>query len=298
MNILLTGSNGFLGKIISRHLSKYNKIWGLSRNGSDYNYFLEKHVPKFNLQFDLVVHAAGKAHCLSKKPYHKCEFHEVNVIGTQNLMEGLVKSGIPKNFVFISSVSVYGIDSGCDIDEKTPLKANDPYGASKIQAERIVIDWCKHYGVVCTILRLPLIVGPYPPGNLGVMVKGIKKGYYFNIAGGRAKKSMVLAEDVANIIIKAAQIGGVYNLTDGFHPTFFQLSNHISKQLGKKTPLSLPRWLANIISLIGDLFGSKSLLNTDKLFKITSDLTFDDSKARSNIGWNPNFVLEWKFIEV
>jgi nucleoside-diphosphate-sugar epimerase len=292
MNILLTGSTGFLGKIILRHLSKSNKICGLSRNGSDYNYFLEKHVPKFNLQFDLVIHAAGKAHNRSKEPQDKSEFHVVNVIGTQNLLEGLVKSGIPKYLVFISSVSVYGKDFGGGIDENAPLLAKNPYGLSKIQAEQISLDWCKKHNVICTILRLPLLVGKNPPGNLGAMIKGIQKGYYFNIAGGNAKKSMVLAEDVAKSILKVAEIGGIFNLTDGYHPSFLELSNHISYELSKGKPVNLPLWFVNIIAKLGDLLGNNSPINSNKLIKITSNLTFDDSKAREVFGWNPTPVLE------
>lgn len=46
----------------------------------------------------------------------------------------------------------------------------------------------KQHNVVCTILRLPLLVGTNPPGNLGAMIKGIARGYYFNIGGGKSKK--------------------------------------------------------------------------------------------------------------
>jgi nucleoside-diphosphate-sugar epimerase len=292
MNCLLTGANGFLGKIISNQISDSNKIWTLSRNGSDFIFFLEKEIPDFTLKFDLVIHAAGKAHSVPKTELEKEEFYKVNVVGTQNLLEGLTKSGIPKYFVFISSVSVYGKDFGSDIDEKVYLGALDPYGISKIEAERIVLDWCKQHHVVCTILRLPLIVGPNPPGNLGAMIKGIQKGYYFNIAGGKAQKSMVLAEDVAKSILKAAEVGGIYNLTDGYHPSFAELSNHISIQLGKGKPMHMPMWLASIIANFGGLLGSKAPLNTNKLKKITSDLTFDDTKAREAFGWNPKRVLE------
>ena len=292
MNCLLTGLNGFLGKIISQQISESNKIFGLSRNGSDFQVFLEKEVPDFNLQFDLVIHAAGKAHSVPKTESEKQEFYQVNVVGSQNLLKGLTKSGIPKYFVFISSVSVYGLDFGSDIDEISPLAAEDSYGLSKIESERIVLDWCKKNNVVCTILRLPLIVGPNPPGNLGAMIKGIHKGYYFNIDGGRAKKSMVLAEDVAKAILSVAEIGGIYNLTDGYHPSFAELSNHISFQLGKGKPMNMPFWVAKIASNLGDFLGNKAPLNTNKLMKITSDLIFDDTKAREVFGWNPTPVLE------
>jgi nucleoside-diphosphate-sugar epimerase len=292
MNCLLTGSNGFLGKIISSQISVVYNVFSLSRNGSVFNFFLENQVPNFNVQFDLVIHAAGKAHIVPKSESEKQEFYNVNVLGTKNLLDGLTKSGIPKHFVFISSVSVYGKDFGSDIDENTHLGALDPYGISKIEAERIVLYWCKHHNVVCTILRLPLVVGNNPPGNLGAMINGIKNGYYFNIGGGRAKKSMVLADDIARCIIDASSVGGVYNLTDGYHPSFDELSNHISIQLGKGKPMNMPLWLARIIATFGDLLGSIAPLNMNKLKKITSDLTFNDSKAREAFGWNPTPVLE------
>ncbi len=292
MNILLTGSNGFFGKIILSHLSNSNILWGLSRNGSDYSCYLEKQVPKFKLQFDLVIHAAGKAHSFSNKKKDSNDFYLVNVVGTQNLLEGLGKSGIPKYFVFISSVSVYGKDFGSGIDENAPLLAKDPYGLSKIQAEKVILDWCKKHNVICTILRLPLLVGQNPPGNLGAMINGIQKGYYFNIAGGNAKKSMVLAEDVAKSILKVAEIGGIFNLTDGYHPSFLELSNHISYQLSKGKPVNLPLWFVNMIVKLGDLLGNNSPINSNKLKKIISNLTFDDSRAREVFGWNPTPVLK------
>jgi nucleoside-diphosphate-sugar epimerase len=103
---------------------------------------------------------------------------------------------------------------------------------------------------------------------------------------------MVLVKDVAKAILKVAEIGGIYNLTDGYHPSFEELSNHVSIQLGKGKPMNMPLWLARIVSNFGDLLGSKAPLNTNKLRKITSDLTFDDSKSREAFGWNPTPVLE------
>jgi nucleoside-diphosphate-sugar epimerase len=292
MYILLTGASGFLGRLVIGNLSIFNNVKTMSKSAGDYKVELDKCIPTFNETFSIVVHLAGLAHSIPNNQIESKLFQKVNVVGTQNLLEGLIKSGIPKSFVFISSVSVYGLDSGTGIDEKSNLKATDPYGMSKIEAERIVCNWCKQHNVVCTILRLPLLVGNNPPGNLGAMIRGIDKGYYFNIGGGTKKKSMVLAEDVAKIIMEVAKIGGIYNLTDGYHPTFSEISNNISIQLGKRKPINIPFWLASIIAKFGDLLGSKAPLNTNKLKKITSDLTFDDSKAREAFGWNPTPVLK------
>ena len=293
MKLLLTGANGFLGKIIVKRLEKKYQIIKLSRNSGDYQFALDHRVPVFLETFDLVVHSAGKAHFTPKTETEKRRFYEVNVEGTKNLLKGLEPVGILKQFVFISSVSVYGQESGTQIVEEHKLKAKDAYGLSKIEAEELVTKWCIRHNVVCTILRLPLLVGEYPPGNLGAMIKGIEKGYYFNIGGGKAKKSMVLAEDVAEFIPIVAKIGGTYNLTDGYNPSFLELSNKISKQKGKSNPLNLPIFLVKMLGNLGDLFGSKAPINSIKLKKITSDLTFDDMKARKVAGWNPRNVLDW-----
>jgi nucleoside-diphosphate-sugar epimerase len=293
MNVLLTGANGFLGKTIINELSKANSIVSLSRTTGDYKVSLETQIPHFEQKFDLVVHAAGKAHSVPKTEEEKKQFKDVNVTGTLNLLQGFEKTRIPEQFVFISSVSVYGQELGRGINEEHQLEAKDPYGLSKIEAEVLVSDWCKEHDVVCTILRLPLLVGENPPGNLGAMIKAIEKGYYFNIAGGKARKSMVLAEDVTAFIPKVAAVGGIYNLTDGVHPDFNELSTAISKQKKKKTPLNLPLFITKLMGYVGDIFGDKVPISSSKIKKITTDLTFDDSKARELLGWNPQSVLEY-----
>lgn len=293
MNILVTGSNGFLGKSIVEILKNEHRLTTLARSSGNYQLHLDKEVPDFREQFNLVIHSAGKAHSVPKTESDKKQFYEVNVIGTQNLLKGLEKSNLPQQFVFISSVAVYGKETGTDITEESPLNAKDAYGDSKVVAEKYIIEWCMKNNVICTILRLPLLVGENPPGNLGAMIKAIEKGYYFNIGGGEARKTMVLAQDVAAFIPKVATVGGTFNLTDGFHPSFNELSTVISKIKNKRRPLNLPLFLAHLIGVIGDFFGNKAPLNSDKLRKITFDLTFDDSKARAIVGWQSQQVLEY-----
>ncbi len=293
MNILLTGANGFLGRSISSQLSTKNSfIYSLSKSVGDYKISLSEHIPDFKHNFELIIHAAGKAHKTPTNKFEAQEIHNVNVNGTANLLIGLEKTVLPKQFVFISTVSVYGLDFGLNINEEYKLLAKEPYGLSKIKAEKLVYEWCEKHKIICTILRLPLVVGSNPPGNLGSMIKAIKKGYYLNISGGRAKKSMVFIDDISKYILKAAQIGGVYNLTDGYHPSFLEISNLISKQLNKNNSFNIPIWVAMIISYIGDLLGNKAPINTKKLNKIVSSLTFDDEKARKAFGWMPTPVLK------
>ncbi|WP_442589149.1 NAD-dependent epimerase/dehydratase family protein [Pedobacter sp. AW31-3R] len=286
--ILLTGASGFLGRAVQRNLFKHTMIT-TGRSHADISIDLVKGNTCMPAA-DIVVHAAGKAHTVPHTAQEKQAFFDVNVQGTINLLMGL-KNSLPKSFVFISTVAVYGMENGLMINEEHPLTALDPYGLSKVQAEKIVQEWCQENGVICTILRLPLLIGPNPPGNLKAMIEGIKHGYYMTIAGGKARRSMVLADDVAKIIPMAAITGGIYNLTDGYHPSFTELSSAIAVALNKKTPLSIPAWLAGILAVSGNIFGSSAPVNSRKLKKMTNDLTFDDSKAVQLLGWLPHHVI-------
>lgn len=287
--ILLTGATGFLGKALLKGFSR-DSIVTLSKKNADINVDLASGIPHLQY-FDMVIHAAGMAHVIPKLVKDGKLFFDVNVEGTQNLLKGLENAGVPRSFIFISSVAVYGLKSGSLIDENCPLLARDAYGLSKIEAEKVILNWCNRNNVICTILRLPLIADQNPPGNLGAMIRAINGGYYFNISDGKARKSIVMAKDIVVILPVVAKVGGVYHLTDGYHPSFAELSSLIAKQLGKERPYNIPSWLGKIIAKVGDLIGAKAPINSDKLLKITSDLTFDDSKARKELSWNPKPVL-------
>lgn len=291
MKIILTGASGFLGKHIAAYF-KAEELITIGRSEGTVIADLGKDIPVLPVA-DLVIHAAGKAHVVPKSEAEEQDFYAVNVQGTKNLLNALESvAHLPAYFVFISSIAVYGKETGNLINEDAPLAATDPYGKTKIIAEKLITEWCNQHQVKCAILRLPLIAGANPPGNLRSMISGIKKGYYFNIAGGKARKSMVLASSVPAVILPAAAEGGIYNLTDGCHPSFAELSAVIAMQLDKSKPISVPEWLGEIFAFMGNFLGEKSLFNTKKYKKMINDLTFDDSRARRVIAWNPLKVTD------
>jgi nucleoside-diphosphate-sugar epimerase len=294
MKILITGSSGFFGSKIANYFSKQgDEVFSLNHDRGDYKYNLAFEIPVFDQDFDMIIHCAGKAHSAPKSLKEKEEFFHINLNGTKNLcaaLEGMPNK--PKSFIFISTVAVYGATEGEGITEESRLKGKDPYAKSKIQAEMFLSEWTEKNNVILGILRPPLIVGPNPPGNLGAMLNGIKTGKYLSIGKADAKKSMVWIEDIPSIISKIAKIGGVYHLTDGHHPTFGELEKEIAFHLNKKKPISIPLWLAYILASVGNLLGEKAPINTKKLKKITSSLTFDDSKARNKLGWQSTKVMD------
>lgn len=73
------------------------------------------------------------------------------------------------------------------------------------------------------------------------MIKAWKKGFRYKIGGGKARKSMVLAEDVARFLPIVGSFGGIFILTEGYYPNFRKLSYSLSKRDAINLPLSVAR---------------------------------------------------------
>lgn len=290
--LLFTGASGFLGYNIRPILEQSYDIHTIGlTDDDDIKINMAKEVPSINTHYDVVLHAAGKAHTVPKTEAEKQVFYDVNYQGTVNLCQALEKAGIPKSLVFISTVAVYGCEFGELITEEHPLAGNTPYAESKVMAEEYLTKWCKKNKVVLSIIRPSLLAGRKAPGNLGAMVEGIKKGFYLNIAGGKMRKSILMADDIAYLLPLLENKGGTYNVCDTHQPTFGEISASIAKQLGKQKPISIPYWMAWCMAKVGDLLGAKAPINSYKLEKMTKSLTFSNEKARKELGWEPMDVL-------
>jgi nucleoside-diphosphate-sugar epimerase len=291
--LLFTGASGFLGYNIRPTLENNYDVHTIGlTDDDDIKMNIAKEIPPINTHYDVVLHAAGKAHTVPKTEAEKQVFYDVNYRGTINLCHGLEKAGVPKALVFISTVAVYGCEYGELITEEHPLDGKTPYARSKILAEEFLTQWCKEHHVVLSILRPSLLAGKNAPGNLGAMVNGIKKGFYMNIAGGKVVKSILMAEDIARLLPLLEEKGGIYNVCDTNQPTFGELSASVAKQLGKRKPFSIPYWMAWCMAKFGDPLGGKIPFNSYKLEKMTKSLTFSNEKARRELGWEPLDVLE------
>lgn len=291
--LLFTGGTGFLGYNCRAILDQYYSVTtcGIT-DADDIKANLSEEVPVLPHSYDVVLHACGKAHVVPKTEEEIKQFFDINYQGTVNLCKSLEIIGVPRSLIFISTASVYGLEEGESITEDTPLKAESPYGKSKIMAEDFLQKWCKDNKVILTILRPSLMAGKKAPGNLGAMVNGIKKGYYVNIAGGKARKSLMMAEDIAKLVILSEDKGGIYNVCDDIHPSYKELSDLIAKQLGKRTPISIPYWMAWCLAKIGDCLGKKAPINSYRLDKLTTSITLSNEKAKRELGWQPSNVLK------
>ena len=291
--LLFTGGTGFLGRNIKPILDRSYDVTTIGIMEADMikaNFV--SGVPELPEKYDIVLHAAGKAHIYPKTEAEKQAFYDVNYKGTINLCKALEKVGVPKSFVFISTLNVYGdVCGNNDTEDSRPLMGDSPYADSKIKAEEYLTNWCKEHNVILGILRPSLHAGKGAPGNLGAMVNGIRTGAYLSIAGGKARKSVLMVDDIAHLVPLVAEKGGVYNVCDDHNPSFGELEATIARQLGKRKPISIPYWMAKCLALVGDVF-SFFPINSRRLEKIVSTDIWSNEKAKRELGWKPMDVIE------
>lgn len=288
MKILLTGASGFLGGYLLNHFHSLEIETDTvgRKNVNSIVCDLAIHVPNLESQqeYDLVVHNAGLAHKVPKNDREAQAFFDVNVAGTRNLLQGLLSlKKKPTCIVLISTVAVYGLESGVEITEDFPLNGVTPYAKSKIEAENLVQVWAEERGVNCVILRLPLVVGENAPGNLGAIESAIKKGYYFRLGSGNARRSMVNAAEIAKLIPTLCDKNGIYHLCNETHQSYAEIDIELAQKHGKRIK-RIPLWLGRILAKMGD-FVPRFPLNTYRLTKLEQSLTFSDDKAIRDLNW-------------
>lgn len=125
MKLLFIGASGFLGNNIYPLLERKYEVTTVGLTPQDnYSVNIAKEIPELHERYNVVLHAAGKAHSIPKSEAEKQEFFDVNLQGTKNLCTALEKKGVPQAFIFISTVAVYGCDFGeCITEEQSDRKS-------------------------------------------------------------------------------------------------------------------------------------------------------------------------------
>ena len=293
--ILLTGHTGFLGSVIYRELRNQFNVVTLGRNQyCDYTIDFSKWNGALELKhsIDAIIHVAGLAH---NKAHSDEQMIRVNVTAVDFLLKLASRESI-ENIVFISSVAVYGKDYGLDISEGSDLNPKSVYGRSKRDSETLITKWAKENNANFLNLRLPLIVGPKPPGNLGKLIQSIQNGHHILLNGNKAEKSVVFASDVAAFIEKwllsSDKKSGAINLSNVNTPTFNWIEKTIVYSSPKPFKTSIPIALIwNIIVSMRKYLG----ISVPFIGKLFYPLTFSDSLARQEYGYTSKELNQTTF---
>ena len=260
MASFITGATGFIGQhLIFSLKDKGEKLKILSRKKN-----LEYETVVCDLQSEkipddaldgvgTVFHIAGFAHDLRDASKIYSLYRAVNVDATVRLAELAVVSGV-KRFVFVSSVK-----AGVDPPEGV-------YGQTKREAELKVLEIGRQSDMHVAIVRPSLVYGPDVKGNLALMQRGIKQGWFPPLPETGNKRSMIHVDDLVRALLLVAEDeranGEIFIATDGESYSSRKIYEIICQVVGRNVPnWSVPKFLFDLVGLIS----SNARYKVDKL---------------------------------
>lgn len=298
-NVLLTGASGFLGRAIIKELSRSSNLELMAVVRSPSAEFLEVvKICQVNevdgatdwrlalSECDVIIHAAARVHVMDETSSDPlAEFRRVNVDGTLNLARQAASLGV-RRFVFISSIKVNGEET----NPGTPYFADaqpmplDPYGISKMEAEKGLREIEKETGLEVVIIRPPLVYGPGVKANFLAMMRWLKKGVPLPFGAIDNRRSLVALGNLVDLIRVCiehpAAAGQIFLVSDGEDLSTTELLRRMAAALNVPTRLlPVPVW---ILSNGATLLGKKALSQ-----RLCGSLQVDISKTRELLGWTP-----------
>lgn len=248
-----------------------------------------------------VVHLAAETH-VARSIFDNTKFFTTDVIGTQTLMNALLKSPQIERFIHISTSEVYGTAAGDIISEEDLLNPLSPYAGAKAGADRLVYSYWSCHDLPAVILR--------PFNNYGArqhlekmtprFITSALKGEKLTVHGdGGARRDWIYVEDHCEAIDAALHIENfdtiknqIINIGTGEAVSVFDMAKIILQELNK--PESL-------IEYIGNRPGQVALhkATTEKAEKLLGWKAKTDVKEglRKTIEWYQSNEAWWKDLE-
>lgn len=296
MNIILTGSTGFIGARVKELLSRIAgfelilPVRSLSLDELPNSVLVgdidsNTNWSKALINSDVVIHTAARAHIIKDEV---ASYRKVNVEGTLNLARQAAVAGV-RRFVFISSIGVNGnVNTKPFTPEGNPSPA-DAYAQSKWEAEQGLWKIQQETGVEVVIIRPPLVYGPNAPGNFGSLVRWIEKGLPLPLGAIHNQRSLVALDNLVDLIITCidhpAAANQVFLASDGEDVSTSELLRGVAKAAGK--PCRLMPVPAGVLQFGATMLGKKAMAQ-----RLLGSLQVDISKARELLGWTPPLTVE------
>ena len=313
-NILVTGGAGYIGShaVVELLDSGYNVIV-LDNLENGYIELVDKRakfyqgdireINSFENVFkenkiDAVMNFAGYIK-VGESVFEPNKYYLNNTYGVMNVIEVMKKYSV-KNIIFSSTAAVYG-EVKCEglVYEDYPTNPINPYGASKLMAERVIIDAAKAYGMNCSIFRYFNVGGAHEKYHIGQKGDGVTAliPIILQAAKGEREKLSIYGDDyptkdgtgirdyiyvvdlvrahIAALPALAKNISGIYNLGNG-----------------------------NGFSVLEMLNAAKKVTNIDIKSEVVEKREGDPAsvvaaseKAREVLGWKPEYTDVEKIIE-
>ncbi len=233
-HILVTGGAGFIGShLVSRLLGRGDRVTVLDDFNDFYdprrkraNVALHLDTPGYRLiegdirdperveetfregRFDAVIHLAARAG-VRPSLQEPVLYEEVNCIGTLNLLEAARRHG-PRDFVFGSSSSVYGINEKVPFSEDDPIDLPiSPYATTKRTGELICFNYHHLYDFRVSCLRFFTVYGPRQRPEMAIhkFTGRLARGETIPLFGsGDSRRDYTYIDDIVDGILAALDL--------------------------------------------------------------------------------------------
>ena len=274
-SIFITGSGGFVGQNVIKYFNFTYEFYRFSKND------------EININQDVVLHLAGKAHDL-KNTSNAEEYYKVNTELTKQVFDSFLESDA-KVFITLSSVKAVADDLNCELTEDYTPNPKTHYGKSKLLAEKYILSKKIPRGKRVFILRPCMIHGKGNKGNLNLLYKLVSKGIPWPLGAFENKRSFCSIDNLTYIIkelIEREDIpSGVYNVADDEPLSTNDVISILAESQNKKAIIwKVSKVLIQSFAKLGDLF--RLPLTTERLQKLTESYLVSNQKIKFVIGKN------------
>ena len=260
--ILITGSGSYIGESFKEYLKNFGEEYSADTLDMQRADWREQDFRGY----DVVYHVAGIAH--RKETSENAHlYYEVNRDLALEVARKAKSEGVSQ-FIFLSSMSVYGIDRGV-ITPDTPLAPKSNYGRSKMEAEEGMAELASEDFAICT-LRPPMVYGKGCKGNFVSVVSLVRKLPFFPRVENR--RSIIYIDNLSSFVKMAIdrELLGLYFPQNREYMNTSQMAMGIAEGLGKKCRLSRllgfgVKLLMPFVSMAKKGFGTLIYENTESL---------------------------------
>jgi nucleoside-diphosphate-sugar epimerase len=279
-SVLITGTSGFIGTNLVRHLQR-NFHWTIiacSRSKTFDNItYVDNLTPDVidAHQVKAVVHLAGIAHDLSGK-YRASDYFNVNTNYTMRVFDCFVRSRATK-FIYMSSIKAAFDSSSIPLDESVEPCPTSAYGRSKWKAEQYLTSAALTCEKRCYIFRPCMVHGPGNKGNLNLLYRFVKLGLPYPLGAFENRRSFLNITNLNHVICEFLNFNkpsGLYHLADDDTLSTVELYRLISAMAGRKpVVLKIPKpMIESVAFLTGKM---------DWVDKLTGDMIVSNKKVSS-----------------
>jgi len=308
MNIFITGGTGFIGSRLALRCVAMGyrvQVLGQTTKSSEHDNgmilensgikvitgsVMDKDGLKEWLQgVDLVFHLAAVQHEMNV-PDQK--FWDVNVTGTQNMLEASIEAGV-KRFVHGSTIGVYGTALQGNVHEQSHVEPDNIYGVTKLEGEQLVASF--HDRIPTVIIRISETFGP-GDRRLLKLFRVIKRNMFFMIGPGHNLHHLIYIDDLIDGLLLASReekaVGHMFVLAGKEVLSTNEMVNTIAAYFGTTLPaFRAPLWVCMFIAAVleGTLrpLGIQPPLHRRRMDFFKKSFTFSQDLARDQLGFIP-----------